>query len=71
MSDQNSQTEQRDKLRKQLQEKFGEVESIGIEPLLDEALEQVAGGGDGVEDICSWMWCSSNNEKELAEPTSA
>jgi hypothetical protein len=67
MSDQtNSQNEQREKLRKQLQEKFGEVESIGIEPLLDEALEQVAGGGDEL-DVCSWMWCSSNNpDAELA-----
>jgi hypothetical protein len=70
MSDQNSQAEQRDKMRKQLQEKFGEVESIGIEPLLDEALEQVAGGGDEMADICSWMWCSSNTEKDSAELSS-
>jgi hypothetical protein len=69
MSDQNSQAEQRDKMRKQLQEKFGDVESIGIEPLLDEALEHVAGGGDEL-DICSYMWCSSNNE-DSAELSSA
>jgi hypothetical protein len=56
MSDQN---ETREKLRQQIQEKFGQVESIGIEPLLDEALEHVAGGVEESMDICSYMWCSN------------
>ena len=55
MSDQN---ETREKLRQQIQEKFGQVESIGIEPLLDEALEYASGGVDNATDICSWVWCS-------------
>jgi hypothetical protein len=62
MSDQtNTELEIREKLRQQIQEKFGQVESIGIEPLLDEALEHVAGGVEESSDICSWMWCSHAN----------
>ena len=63
MSDQN---ETREKLRQQIQEKFGQVESIGIEPLLDEAMEHVAGGVDNAADICSWMWCSHAADEQMA-----
>jgi hypothetical protein len=67
MSEQISQDETREKLRQQLQEKFGQVESIGIEPLLDEALEHVAGGAEEMA-VCSYMWCSN---KESASDTAA
>lgn len=50
----------REQVRYAMHEKFGGYDAIEIEPLLDEALENVAGG----QDICSLVFCSSSSQEK-------